>query len=188
MFGGALTYYSLSVWCYVKLFVCWLLSLDALVCSLFVKLNFLITANLINHVVQTNKQKKKHLQETYWNDALMVFFPHRWRMGDSAHFVGIVLIVLTSKGWTKFTFLLFRAARPPCCSTSAGRLCACVTVLSLLLWGCWRGRFFADQSFCLSLVMDIYLLDTLGKHLVLWVALIYHRETWHVRKTVGVVQ
>lgn len=45
-------------------------------------------------------------------------------MGDSAHFVGIVLIVLTSKGWTKFTFLLFRAARPPCCSTSAGRLCA----------------------------------------------------------------
>lgn len=42
----------------MKLFVCWLLSLDALVCSLFVKLNFLITANLINHVVQTNKQKK----------------------------------------------------------------------------------------------------------------------------------
>lgn len=70
MFGGALTYYSLSVWCYVKLFVCWLLSLDALVCSLFVKLNFLITANLINHVVQTNKQKKnickKHIETMLW--------------------------------------------------------------------------------------------------------------------------
>ena len=110
---------------------------------LFVKLNFLITANLINHVVQTKQKKqkknKKHLQETYWNDALMVFFPHRWRMGDSAHFVPIVL---TSKGWTIFTSLLFRAAWPPCHPLSVGRLWECVTMSSHLLWRCWRGGFF----------------------------------------------
>lgn len=188
MFGGALAYYSLSVWCYVKLFACWLLSLDALVCSLFVKLNFLITANLINHVVQTNKQKKnickKHIETMLWwfssptdggweiLHTLLGLFWLFWlqKVGQNSLFFCSVLL-----GHRAVLRALVACVQ-------------CVTVLSLLLWRCWRGRFFADQSFCLSLVMDIYLLDTLGKHLVLWVALIYHRETWHVRKTVGVVQ
>lgn len=118
----------------MKLFVCWLLSLDALVCSLFVKLNFLITANLINHVVQTNKQKKTFARNIL-KRCFDGFLPPQmedgrfctlcWDCSDCSDFKRLDKIHFSSVPCCSATVLFYERWSPvcnasPCCPSCCG--------------------------------------------------------------------